>query len=243
MLRGNKQFVKVLAITGAAHGIGKAIAELFAQNGYAVSSIDPEATPVDTDRRVDVRGDIADEDAIAQWMRETVERFGPPSLLVNNAGTEHNVPFLELAVRDFDRVLAVNLRGAFLCAQSAANAMVKAKVHGSIINIASTRAFQSEPNTEAYSASKGGMVALTHAMAMSLAPYRIRVNCVCPGWIETRKAPVSSPRDGEQHPVGRVGEPRDVAQACWYLAEHAPFMTGQRLILDGGMSVKMIYEE
>jgi NAD(P)-dependent dehydrogenase (short-subunit alcohol dehydrogenase family) len=99
----------------------------------------------------------------------------------------------------------------------------------------------SEPGTEAYSASKGGIVALTHAMAMSLAPH-VRVNCVCPGWIETRVAPVISERDHAQHPVGRVGTPEDVADACLYFAE-AGFVTGQRLIVDGGMTVKMIYEE
>lgn len=235
--------MNVLAITGAAHGIGKATAELFAERGYAISSIDPEASPESNERRLSVRGDIANEDDVSDWIRRTLERFGPPSVLINNAGTEHNVPFFELSVRDFDRVLGVNLRGTFLCSQAAANAMANAKLHGCIINIASTRAFQSEPNTEAYTASKGGIVALTHAMAMSLAGYRIRVNCICPGWIETRKAPVSSEKDGAQHPVGRVGTPSDIAQACWYIAEHAPFMTGQNLVLDGGMSVKMIYEE
>ena len=121
--------------------------------------------------------------------------------------------------------------------------MVDGGVHGSIVNIASTRAFMSEPNTEAYTASKGGIVSLTHAMAMSLAPYRIRVNCICPGWIETRKAPVTSPRDHAQHPAGRVGTPQDIAEATLFIAERAGFMDGTHLILDGGMSVKMIYEE
>ncbi len=108
----------------------------------------------------------------------------------------------------------------------------------------------SEPNTEAYTASKGGIVALTHGMAISLGKYGIRVNAISPGWIETRdwqysaraKKPKHSERDRLQHPVGRVGKPEDIAQACLFLAEHADFMTGQNIIIDGGMTVKMIYE-
>jgi NAD(P)-dependent dehydrogenase (short-subunit alcohol dehydrogenase family) len=129
--------------------------------------------------------------------------------------------------------------------------MARAGKHGAIVNIASTRAFMSEPNTEAYSASKGGIVALTHAMAISLAPHRIRVNCISPGWIEVRdwkksgerKAPHHTRADRDQHPVGRVGTPEDIAEACEFLAEHAGFMTGQTIVIDGGMTVKMIYAE
>jgi NAD(P)-dependent dehydrogenase (short-subunit alcohol dehydrogenase family) len=108
----------------------------------------------------------------------------------------------------------------------------------------------SEAGTEAYTASKGGIVALTHGLAISLGPHRIRVNCISPGWIETRdwqyasraQLPVHSERDREQHPVGRLGRPEDVAEACLFLAQ-AGFMTGQNITLDGGMTVKMIYEE
>jgi len=160
-------------------------------------------------------------------------------------------PFLELPVSDFDTVIAVNLRGAFLCAQKAARCMVAEGKGGSIINIVSTRAFMSEPGTEAYSASKGGIVALTHAMAISLGAHGIRVNAVSPGWIETSdwqyskraSKPHHSVRDRLQHPAGRVGEPSDIAEACLFLAEHAGFMTGQNIVIDGGMMVKMIYEE
>jgi NAD(P)-dependent dehydrogenase (short-subunit alcohol dehydrogenase family) len=120
---------------------------------------------------------------------------------------------------------------------------------GAIINIASTRAFMSEAGTEGYTASKGGIVALTHGMAISLARHRIRVNCISPGWIETSdwqkaakaRTPHHSKADREQHPVGRVGTPEDVAKACRFIAEDAGFMTGQNLVLDGGMTVKMIY--
>jgi NAD(P)-dependent dehydrogenase (short-subunit alcohol dehydrogenase family) len=129
--------------------------------------------------------------------------------------------------------------------------MVERDNGGAIVTIASTRAFMSEPGTEAYTASKGGIVSLTHAMAVSLGPHRIRVNCISPGWIETRgrqyskrqEKPLHSERDRLQHPVGRVGRPEDIAEACLFLAESAGFITGQNLIIDGGMTVKMIYEE
>jgi NAD(P)-dependent dehydrogenase (short-subunit alcohol dehydrogenase family) len=115
---------------------------------------------------------------------------------------------------------------------------------GAIVNIASTRAYMSEAGTEAYTASKGGIVALTHGMAISLGTMGIRVNSVSPGWIETRtKNVVHSRRDRLQHPVGRVGKPEDIADACFYLVEQAGFMTGQNLTIDGGMTVKMIYED
>jgi NAD(P)-dependent dehydrogenase (short-subunit alcohol dehydrogenase family) len=223
----------VLAVTGGSHGIGRAVMDLFAQRGYAVSTIDPEASPGGDKRTFIMRGDVSNEDQVKAWIDETIKWLGAPTVLVNNAGIEHNVPFLELRASDFDRVIAVNLRGTFLCSQTAARAMIERGIHGAIVNVASTRAFMSEPNTEAYTASKGGIVSLTHAMAMSLGPHRIRVNCICPGWIETRKAPISSQRDHEQHPVGRVGTPGDVAQACLFIAEHAPFMTGTHLTLDG----------
>lgn len=243
---------QVLAVTGAALGIGRAIALYFASNGYAVSFIDPDIRAAEsTLEELRVRGvrvvyddgDVASEDAVRRWADATVRELGVPRVLVNNAGIEHRAPFLELPPDEFDRVIAVNLRGTFLCSQAFARHMARQGEGGAIINIASTRAFMSEPNTEAYSASKGGIVALTHAMAMSLSEHRIRVNCISPGWIETPRVPAKTKRDHEQHPVGRVGQPEDVAQACLYLAEHAGFTTGQNLILDGGMTRKMIYEE
>jgi NAD(P)-dependent dehydrogenase (short-subunit alcohol dehydrogenase family) len=120
--------------------------------------------------------------------------------------------------------------------------MVRHRKRGAVINIASPRAFRTEPNTEAYSASKGGLVALTHATAVSRGARGIRVKCVCRGWIVSRGAKHSR-RDRTQHPVGRVGEPADVAKACLFLAEDAGFMTGQNVVVDGGMTVKMIYAD
>lgn len=243
---------KVLAVTGAAQGIGRGIALHFARHGYAISFIDPDedaAQKTAADLRAicpdiaALTGDIAHPSEVERWMERTVSELGCPDVLVNNAGIARNGRFLELKVEDFDRVIAVNVRGTMLCTQAAARRMIDVQRHGAVINIASTRAFMSEPGTEAYSASKGAIVALTHATAMSLSPHRIRVNCISPGWIETPRVPAKTVGDQEQHPVGRVGKPEDIAQACMFLAEHAGFVTGQNLIVDGGMSVKMIYEE
>ena len=252
--------MKVLAVTGGAQGIGRAIALRFAAAGYAVSITDPDdKAGVEAAGKIEEAGakgmyvpaDVSQAEQIERWMEQTVEQVGCPNVLVNNAGIGRRAPFLELSTTDFDRVIAVNLRGTFLCSQAVARRMVGHRQGGTIINIASTRAFMSEPGTEAYTASKGGIVALTHAMAISLGTHGIRVNCISPGWIETRdwqytpraQKPEHSERDRLQHPVGRVGRPGDIADACLFLAEQATFMTGQNLTLDGGMTVKMIYEE
>lgn len=251
--------MKVCAITGAGQGIGRAIAFAFADAGHAISFIDPDQDAGrETARMLEERkskalylqADVSDVQHVKRWIEQTTTQLGCPDVLVNNAGINRRRPFLDLSPEDFDRVLAVNLRGTFLCSQAVAREMLNHGKNGAIVNVASTRAFMSEPGTEAYSASKGGIVALTHAMAISLGPHRIRVNCISPGWIETRdwqytpraKQPVHSERDRLQHPVGRVGKPEDIAEACVFLANQG-FMTGQNLVIDGGMTVKMIYEE
>jgi NAD(P)-dependent dehydrogenase (short-subunit alcohol dehydrogenase family) len=252
--------MKVVAVTGGAQGIGRAIALRFAAAGYAVSITDADdKAGVEAAARIEQAGakgiyvpaDVSQAEQIERWIEQTIDQLGCPSVLVNNAGIGRRAPFLELTTTDFDRVIAVNLRGTFLCSQAVARRMVAQRLGGAIINIASTRAFMSEPGTEAYTASKGGIVALTHAMAISLGTHGIRVNCISPGWIETRdwqytpraQKPEHSERDRQQHPVGRVGRPGDIADACFFVAEQATFMTGQNITLDGGMSVKMIYEE
>ena len=242
---------KVLAVTGGAQGIGRAIAQQFARDGYAVSIADINARAgrqtlkalLDKGAQAAFfKTDVSKEAEVRNWLRATARTLGCPDVLVNNAGVRASAPFLTLSPKAFDLVLAANLRGTFLCAQEAARLMVKHKKKGAIISIASTRAFMSEAGTEAYSASKGGIVALTHATAISLGARGIRVNCISPGWIETRGREHSR-RDKLQHPVGRVGTPEDIARACVFLAEDAGFMTGQNVTIDGGMSVKMIYLE
>ena len=255
--------MKIIAITGGGAGIGRGIAWHFARLGYGVSITDAdrqagqeslEVMREAGSQAIFVPGDVSKPADVNRWLKATKAKLGVPDVLVNNAGIEIRKPLLELSVAEFDKVIAVNLRGTFLCAQAAAKMMAtrrdsKKGRGGAIINIASTRAFMSEAGTEAYTASKGGIVALTHGMAISLAEHRIRVNCICPGWIETAdwqkaskaKKPRHSKADKEQHPVGRVGMPEDIAKACRFLAEDADFITGQSIVVDGGMTVKMIY--
>lgn len=250
--------MKTIAITGGGAGIGRGIAWHFARADYGVSILESdrqagkEALQVMLEagaRALLTIGDVSKPADVTRWLSATKSKLGVPDVLVNNAGIEIRKDVLKLPLAEFDKVIAVNLRGTFIASQAAAKMMAAGKRGGAIINLASTRAFMSEEGTEGYSASKGGIVALTHAMAISLAKHRIRVNCISPGWIETSdwqkaskaKPPNHSKADRQQHPVGRVGVPGDVAKACQFLTESADFMTGQNIILDGGMSVKMIY--
>ena len=249
---------KTVCITGGAQGIGRAIALAFARAGYAVSICDVhKEAGLETIKMIQsvggtalfVKADVAESTEIERWMSVTETDLGGIDVLVNNAGVGAAGSMLALPLEQLDRGIAVNLRGAFHCAQLAAASM-RRRGGGAIIQIASTRALMSEPDTEAYAASKGGLLALTHAMAVSLGPHGIRVNAVSPGWIETTDwqysanagTPAHSDADRRQHPVGRVGTPDDIAEACLYLAGNgAGFITGHNLVIDGGMTVKMIY--
>ena len=226
---------KVALVTGGAQGIGKAIAELLAGRGYRVAVADI--------RKSDfffVRTDVSREPAVRNCIRRTVKEFGRLDAVVNNAGiaSPANGRVDRLSLRDWNRRIGTNLTGAFLMAKHAAPHLRRSG--GALVNIASTRALQSEPDTEAYAASKGGLVALTHALAMSLGP-RVRVNCVSPGWIAHTSV---RRKDHAQHPVGRVGNDQDVAELVAYLiSDAAGFVTGQNFVIDGGMTKKMIYQE
>ena len=158
-------------------------------------------------------------------------------------------PLDTLSLEDWHRYIGSHLTGAFLCCKHALPALRDAR--GAIVNVASTRAVQSEPHTEPYAAAKGGLVALTHALAISEGPL-VRVNAISPGWIATdawrkparRRQPKLSSEDHGQHPVGRVGEPQDIANlAVYLLSAAAGFVTGQAIVVDGGMTRKMQYAE
>jgi len=248
---------KVAIITGGGQGIGRGIAGHLLQANYRVAlwEADPEAaeeTAADLNRPDSVlalRCDVSKEADVRQALERTLKQFGRVDALVNNAGLSEFKSLADLSLTDWNRVLGVNLTGAFLCAKHAAPFLKETQ--GAIVNIASTRAFQSEPDTLAYSASKGGLLALTHSLAVSLGP-EIRVNCVCPGWIDVSGLKKRSKRQPEkvreidhtQHPAGRVGTVEDVARMVLFLLDKAnSFVTGQNFIVDGGMTRKMSYAE
>ena len=234
MTRLQNSAEKVALVTGGAQGIGRATALALLAHGYQVAVADVKRS---TDL-FSVKTDVSREPAVRACVRAVVKRFGRLDALVNNAGLTgpDDGPLEKLALRDWNRRIGTNLTGAFLMAKHAIPHLRRAR--GAIVNIASTRALQSEPDTEAYSASKGGLVALTHALANSLGP-QIRVNCISPGWIAHK--PVRR-KDHAQHPVGRVGRDQDVAElAAYLLSDAAGFVTGQNFVIDGGMTRKMIY--
>jgi hypothetical protein len=238
---------KVALITGGGRGIGRAVAEKLLDEGFAVAIAEKDAAlGANTAQALATRGtilalaaDVAREDAVAAAVSDTIARFGRLDALVCNAGIARNKPLAELSLDDWQAVIGTNLTGCFLAAKYAAPHL--ALHNGAIVTIASTRALMSEPNTEAYSASKGGIVALTHALSVSLGP-NVRVNCISPGWIDTGKQGMPSSADHAQHPGGRVGQPADVAAlVAWLISDAGGFMTGANLTLDGGMTRKMIY--
>lgn len=244
-------------VTGGGQGIGRATAGHLLGLGFdvVIAETDAEAGR-ETEREYGARGhirfiacDVSREDQVRVLMDTTMETFGRLDLLVNNAAISRRKPLAGLLLEEWNAVLGVNLTGPMLCSKYAAPHLAAAG--GAIVNIASTRALMSEADTEAYSASKGGLAALTHALAVSLGP-QVRVNCISPGWIETgdwkkrsrRRPPAHSERDHLQHPAGRVGRPEDIATLVGFLASgEAGFITGANFVVDGGMTRKMIYEE
>jgi len=249
---------KVAIVTGGGQGIGKAIARRFLVEGLKVviAEIDEEAGK-ETEAEFKslgsiqfIQADVSDESSVKNLIGATNDNFRSGiDVLVNNAALAfpENPPITELSLEDWNKTISINLTGAFLCTKHSAPYLRRNK--GTIINIASTRALMSEPNTEAYSASKGGLLALTHALAISLGP-DIRVNCISPGWIEvsewkkqaTRHNAELTEQDHQQHPAGRVGKPEDIASLAVYFASlEADFITGANFVIDGGMTKKMIY--
>ncbi len=225
-------------VTGGASGIGAAIAARLAHDGAAVIIADRVAAAIPDTRSVIC--DVASEAEVQKLISGIAEIEGGLSGMVCNAGFMIRKPIADLSLAEWNGVLATNLTSTFLLARAAERLLRAAS--GSILTIASTRAHMSEPNTESYSASKGGLLALTHALAISLGP-DIRVNCISPGWINAGGSPVSA-EDHAQHPAGRVGKVEDIAAlAAFLLGPEAGFITGSEFVVDGGMTRKMIYAE
>lgn len=237
---------KTVIVTGAANGLGRAIATKLAREGWAVVAVDRDAAGLealalpwrDSGRFVEVVADVAVEADIVRTLLLAWETFGRLDAIVSNAGISEFKALADCTLEDWNRVLAVNLTPAFLLARGAEQALRASR--GALILISSTRAHMSEPDTHAYSASKGGLTALTHSLAISLGP-EVRVNAIVPGWIQVDDTPLSA-EDHAWHPVGRVGKPEDVAAAVSFLlSAEAGFITGTELVLDGGVTRKMVY--
>jgi NAD(P)-dependent dehydrogenase (short-subunit alcohol dehydrogenase family) len=241
---------KVVLVTGAQQGISRAMALEFAAAGadVAINWFDDDGAGrrVADDvracgrRAILVRADVAQIEQVQAMVSGVQEGLGVIDVLINNAGVFPRVPFLEMTERDWDYVLDVNLKSSCFCAQYAAKAMISAGRRGSIINIASGAALRGSPRGVHYVASKGGILSLTRAMALELAPYRIRVNGIAPGLTDTAQPRFGS-SEGEliemarSIPLGRMAQPEEIARAAVFLAsDNAGFVTGQTLHVNGG---------
>jgi len=240
---------KVALVTGAQQGIGRAIAIALGREGadVCVNFLDDQAAAERVAGEVRslgrkalvVQGDVARSRDVQALVAAAVAELGPPEILVNNAGIFPRAQFLDLSEQEWDRVLEVNLRGGFLCAQAAARAMIAAGKSGAIINISSS-AIRGDARGVHYSASKAGVLGMTRAMALALAPHRIRVNAIAPGLTDTQQ-----PRDGNTEeqiaarareiPLGRIARPEEIARVAVFLAsDDAVFITGEVIHANGG---------
>ena len=220
---------KTAVITGGAHGIGKAIVYAFAREGAAVHIIDRQ--PGDW-----FVGDVSDRETLERFAASVIEKNSSIDYLVNNA-----LPLMkgmdECSWEEFSYALAVGVTAPFYLTKLL---MPRFAPGASVINISSSRDRMSQPQTESYTAAKGGIAALTHAMAVSLAG-KARVNSISPGWIDTTGSEITG-ADALQQPVGRVGKPEDIAEMVLFLcSDKAGFITGENICIDGGMTRQMIY--
>lgn len=244
---------KIVIVTGAAKGIGRGVATLYAEKGAKVVLADADQMVGEqTAAEITAKGgqalfvltDVRKGADIINLMKTTNDKYGQIHILINNAGKGLFKSPYDVTIDEWDDIINTNLRSVFLASREAGKYMRENKDGGAIVNIASTRAIMSEANSEAYAATKGGIVAITHALAASFSEDRITVNSISPGWIETGDYEKLTKLDHEQHLSKRVGKPEDVARACLYLtASENDFVTGVNLVVDGGMTRKMIYEE
>jgi NAD(P)-dependent dehydrogenase (short-subunit alcohol dehydrogenase family) len=242
--------MRTIVVTGGASGIGKGIAIAFAKRGERVIVCD-----LNEEKGLEFVAELVEQGFDAHFQRLDVSnavevesvfsalenRYEQIDVLINNAGISEWHDPLTMPIETFDRIIDTNLRSVFLCSREAAKRM---KNGGAIISMASTRAQMSEPFTEAYAASKGGIVSITHALSASFAPLNITVNCISPGWIDTGNYGELREEDHAQHFSNRVGKVEDIARMCMFLADKENnFINGENITIDGGMTKKMIYEE
>jgi 3-oxoacyl-[acyl-carrier protein] reductase len=240
---------KVALVTGAQQGIGRAIAVALARDGadVGVNFLDePSAAERVADeirslgrRALAVQADVAHAASVEAMVTAVVDALGPPEVLVNNAGVFPRASFLELQEREWDHVLGVNLKGSFLCAQAVARALVASDRPGAIVNISSS-AVRGDARGVHYSASKAGVVGLTRAMALALAPHRIRVNAIAPGLTDTAQPRYGNTEEqlavrAREIPLGRMAEPEEIAGVAVFLAtSEACWITGELIHVNGG---------
>jgi len=240
---------KVALVTGAQQGIGRAIAVALARAGadVCVNFLDDaeRAERVADEirglgrRAVTVQADVAQAASVEAMVVAMVDALGPPEVLVNNAGVFPRASFLELQEREWDHVLGVNLKGSFLCAQAVARALVAGERPGAIVNISSS-AVRGDARGVHYSASKAGVVGLTRAMALALAPYRIRVNAIAPGLTDTQQPRYGNTEEqlaarAGEIPLGRMAQPEEIASVAVFLAtSEACWITGELIHVNGG---------
>jgi 3-oxoacyl-[acyl-carrier protein] reductase len=240
---------KVALVTGAQQGIGRAIAVALARDGadVGVNFLDdaPAAEGVAGEirglgrRAVTVQGDVSRPASVESMVKTVVDALGPPEVLVNNAGVFPRAAFLELQEREWDHVLGINLKGSFLCAQAVARALVAAGRPGAIVNISSS-AVRGDPRGVHYSSSKAGVVGLTRAMALALAPHHIRVNAIAPGLTDTAQPRYGNTEEqiaerAREIPLGRIAQPEEIAKVAVFLASaESGWVTGELIHVNGG---------
>lgn len=248
---------KAALITGAGSGIGRATATLFAKEGARVvvacrtSSAGEETVNIIKNvggEAMFIAGDVGKARDVSRMIENTVGGYGKIDILFNNAGINFKSPLAEMEEEQWDRIIDTNLKGVFLGCKYAIPVMIR-QGEGVIINMASTYAFVGFPNSGAYCASKGGVVALTKALALEVSPFKIRVNCICPGttetplaerlWLASGKPDEMREHSLRMHPIGRLGKPEDIAWAALFLAsDESSFVTGSALFVDGGYTAQ-----
>lgn len=242
---------KVAVITGGAHGIGKAMVKGFEKNHIQVAFIDKDKKAGEQvfkemmgedSKGFFYHGDLANKEDMEKFIIQVVETFGQVDYLINNACIHHYGIFSGCSYEDFNEVLKVGVTAPYYLTLLLENHFTRG---AAIVNISSTREHMSQGDTESYSAAKGGIGSLTHALAMSLAG-RVRVNSISPGWIDTREGEEALElldiRDLDQHPSKRIGRPDDVVRIALFLCDEASgFINGEDIVVDGGMSRQMIY--
>ena len=249
---------EVAIVTGAGSGIGRAVALRLAEEGAeaVIAEIDEERghnveeeCRAATGRGLFVRTDVTSEQSIIDMTARALDAFGRIDVLVNNAGTNFVKPMLETTLEDWEGFMALDLRSVFLCSREALRTMV-GQGRGSIINISSVHSIQTLPRLPLYATAKGGVSAMTRAMAIDFGPQGVRINAVCPGITRTPiyerlKANAANPEAYEHHwvantPLQRVQEPEEVASVCAFLAsDDSSFVTGTELFTDGGMTAML----